>query len=201
MKNLFLASFFLILISPLCFSQIQAVTKDGQNVLLFNNGTWKYNETSISVEPSTQGCENLFKRIENEENGDVSYSLVDDIIVFDGINGFSLNLTKKNNTVHAEANVVSANDCIDDNANINLTFMDGSRLLLVSDSKSNCRAEVFIDFLGVYGKEAEFYQLSTKEIQSIRIWTTDGSVEQHLSRDKAAEFINAFSCALAVSNL
>jgi hypothetical protein len=56
MKPLFLF-FILIFLSPLLFSQKKAVTENGEEVILYEDGTWKYKNgsetsaTEISTNP------------------------------------------------------------------------------------------------------------------------------------------------------
>ena len=49
-------------------------------------------------------------------------------------------------------------------------------------------------FWGVLEKEKQLEELKTKKIQTMRVWTRDGYVEEDFTKDNQEEFYNVINC-------
>ena len=172
MKTIFLVCSFLIIISSNAYSQLKAVTQNGKEVVLNKDG-----------------------------NGKVTYISKKEVIVFDGIEGFAITIEKVDDLIHLDMKVVSDNTCVDNNTNIEFTFVTGSKINLTSDTMSNCEGEVNTRFITSSNKMNELYQLSTKKVSSIRVWTRDGPVEQKLSPTSSSLLLSIIVCISEVDTL
>lgn len=201
MKTIFLVCSFLIIISSNAYSQLKAVTQNGKEVVLNKDGTWHYidNNKSSSIKDST--CEHLVDISVNDSNGKVTYISKKEVIVFDGIEGFAITIEKVDDLIHLDMKVVSDNTCVDNNTNIEFTFVTGSKINLTSDTMSNCEGEVNTRFITSSNKMNELYQLSTKKVSSIRVWTRDGPVEQKLSPTSSSLLLSIIVCISEVDTL
>lgn len=90
--------------------------------------------------------------------------------------------------------VVGASSCIDERAKINILFTDGSRLELAHDGDFNCKSKVVVYFGDIFGKKNELQKLKSKNIQTMRIWTSDGYVQKNFTQENQINFFNVINC-------
>jgi hypothetical protein len=100
----------------------------------------------------------------------------------------------KDNALILSIKAVGASSCIDDENKINFLFTDGSRLAMVNNAQFNCKGNASLFFGGILGKKRELEQLKTKKIQTMRVWTTDGYVEEDFTVEQQEEFFNVINC-------
>jgi hypothetical protein len=91
---------------------------------------------------------------------------------------------------------VGAGSCIDEEEKINILFTDGSRLELANDGEFNCKGEVTLYFGDKFGKKKQLEELKTKKIQTMRVWTSDGYVEEDFTKDNQEEFYYVINCLI-----
>ncbi|MFY9352842.1 MAG: hypothetical protein WBI52_07565 [Bacteroidales bacterium] len=89
---------------------------------------------------------------------------------------------------------VGAGSCIDEGEKINILFTDGSRLELANDGDFNCEEEATVYFGGIFGKKKQLEELKTKKIQTMRVWTSDGYVQEDFTKDNQEEFYHVINC-------
>jgi len=155
----------------------------------------------VSVKANAQtgdslGCQNLIKRIEDKVMGTSFMACKIPLVVSkDGINGFKI-LSNTGNTGERTLIIIAvgAGYCIDQGQKANILFRDGTRLELHSDSKFNCEGEFVIYFGGVFGKSEEYDLLSSKEIETLRVWTSKGFVEQDFTPDNSKRLMKTLDC-------
>jgi len=113
-----------------------------------------------------------------------------------GKTGFRIDCLKGSdlNIIIMSIKAVGAGSCIDDNDKVNILFRDGSKLELSNDNKFNCDAEFTLYFGGVFGKKKQLNELITKEIETMRVWTSRGHVQGDFSSKKSKILMNTLRC-------
>jgi hypothetical protein len=142
-----------------------------------------------------QNCESLITLEIDEMTGDSSLFMRKPLIISaDGKRGIVINIFKSGNTYAIAFAVSGAGSCVDENSIINFLFTDGSRLEEHNNSDFNCDQKSYIYIGALFGKEYLLNVLSNKVIKSLRVWTTDGYVQETLSPDDAGKINDIFSC-------
>ncbi len=194
MKQLLSIATLLLLFSVTAFGQIEATTKEGKKVILNPDGTWKYDET-IKESKTSFECDDLIANSTDKVTGKTTRGSKESLLVSkDGKNGFGFYLFEGSNSIILSATVVGAGGCIDDTNKMNILFRDGSRLELVNNGKFNCESNFTLYFGGVFGKKKELEQLRTKEIETMRIWTSKSYVEEDFAPEQSKAFMKSLDC-------
>jgi len=190
-----------LFISPASiFAQIEATTKDGKNVILNLDGTWKYIETetndTVAESESNDDCSNYIETWIDKVSGTSSISAKDKIFITEdgGKYGFGIYLIGARKSIIASIQAVGSGNCIDDDAKINILFRDGSRIKIINNGDFNCEAKATLYFGGVFGRKSELNDLSTKEIETMRVWTYDGYVQMDFTPKQSKELLNTLRC-------
>ncbi len=98
------------------------------------------------------------------------------------------------NGVIFSTQVVGAGICIDEGAKIYILFTDNSKLLLSNRLKFNCKGNATVYLGGALGNKSELLELISKRIQSIRVVTRDGNVDNDFTSNNQEEFYNQINC-------
>ncbi len=103
----------------------------------------------------------------------------------------------EHNVISFKIGVIGAGHCIDDNEKAYILFRDGTRLELTNMDDFNCKGT-----FGVYlskdttvkelKKQIDF--LSTKQIEILRVHTSNGYVEEELTDHQSNLLMNAINC-------
>ncbi|MCB9227827.1 MAG: DUF3157 family protein [Chitinophagales bacterium] len=142
------------------FAQTEATTNDGKKVILNDDGTWKYVETSIEKqEPiNSSDCSNYISTEVDKVTGKSTVAAKEMLIVSKdgGKNGFGFYILKSDRgSIIFSIQAVGAGNCIDDDDKMNVLFRDGTRIELVNDADFNCDAKYTQYFGGVFGRKKE----------------------------------------------
>lgn len=196
MKNSIL-TLALILTSLISFSQTIATTSDGKKVELNDDGTWKYQETKTDNTSVSLECSDLIETETDKMTGKTTTGLKKAIIISSdgGKNGFGLYIMKSSiNSIILNITVVGAGSCIDDDNKVIILFRDGTRLNLLNEAGFNCKKKANIYFSGSWGKRKELNMLMTKEIETMRVWTTNSYVEEDFTKEQSQKVMKVFNC-------
>lgn len=183
------------------FAQIEATTYDGKKVILYSDGSWKYAETNIDKAESIDNsdCSNYITKEFDKVTGNTTVAAKNMLIVSgEGSKyAFGIYVMKgKRDTIIFVIRAVGAESCIDDNSNMNVLFRDGTRLKLINDGKFNCESRYTQYFGGIFGKKKELEMFRTKEVETMRIWTSKGYVEENFTSDQSKDLMNVVNCLL-----
>lgn len=183
------------------FGQIEATTKEGKKVLLNQDGTWKYvdNEaTERKLPDNPNDCSNWIETHEDKVSGNKTIAAKETLVISEdgGKTGFGIYwmLSGKNPILSIQA--VGAGSCIDEGAKINILFKDGTRAELINNSKFNCDGNATLYFLGVFGKRPQLEQLTSKKIETLRVWTSKSYVEKNFDDYQAETFMRTGKCII-----
>ncbi|WP_460545889.1 hypothetical protein [Echinicola sediminis] len=189
----------------LCFSlfeakaQIEATTVNGEKVILNDDKTWAYAEKEENNQLSTEmdlSCSSLILIEEDKMTGDKTPMLKDAIVLSKdgGTNGIAIYLMKAKNSIIFSLTAIGAGNCIDKGDKINFLFRDGTRMESGNMSNFNCDNKSTMYLGGIFGGKKNLIMLSEKEIATLRVWTSDGYVEEDLSNDDSMVLKAAFKC-------
>lgn len=175
----------------------EATTNDGEKVVLNDDGTWKYLE-SPKDEKASSDCSKYISVNVDKMTGKTSKSTKSNLVVSSdgGVKGFGFLLMKSSGSIIFSIDVAGAGNCIDDEDKMNVLFRDGTKLELSSDGKFNCKRKYSQYFLGAFGKKKQFEMFRTKEVETIRIWTSDGYVEEDFTIEQSQELIMTINCLI-----
>lgn len=199
----------LVLVVVLCiagqvWASQRAVTSNGREVILHDDGTWRYAETEPSSEAAQGdlgGCADWITVDEDTVTGEVMIAGVAPIVVSDdgGKTGFTINLTRSlavEGGITLIITVAAASPVTVKGDGISIFFTDGTRLQLANDQILNFKAQSTVHFESVFGKESILRQLAEKRIGTMRVWAGDSCVQRDLSPEKAAWFQNVIRCLI-----
>jgi hypothetical protein len=180
------------------FAQTEATTNDGKKVILNDDGTWKYAETKTSESNVSFECSDLISTETDKMTGKSSTGAKKTLIISDdgGKNGFGIYLLNGSNSTIFSIQAVGAGSCIDDDNKMNVLFRDGTRLELQNDGKFNCDAKFTLYFGGAFGKKKELEMFKTKEVETMRIWTSKSYVEKNFTTEQSKQLMKTVECLL-----
>ena len=113
----------------------------------------------------------------------------------DGIAGIAVALIKSiNEGIIVGFKVVGAHDCIDFGNEAIFLFRDGSILKAKNMAEFNCYNNFAIYLGGQYGNLPLLEALGSKEIESLRVYTTNGNVEQELLPHDSKRIMASVNC-------
>ena len=179
------------------FAQTEATTKDGKKVILNEDGTYKYDKTIVVTETVNLECSKLIATEIDKMTGKSSTASKKSLIVSDdgGKKGFGIFLMNSSSgSMIISISAVGAGGCIDDENKMNILFRDGTRLELVNNGKFNCKSKFTLYFGGAFGKKKELEMLRTKEIETMRVWTSKSFVEKDFTPEQSKELIQTIDC-------
>lgn len=200
MKNILTTLLLLVIFFRISYGQTQfATTDNGKKVILAKDGTWKYADT-VKTQESTldpNDCSNWIK-VEEDKVAGTSYEVIKEYLIVSkdgGTKGFGIDLMKSSRgSVILSIKAAGGGGCIDKGQKINILFTDGSRIELHTDGDFNCKGKATVYFGGMFGKKSELKELQAKDIDIMRVWTSDSYVEEKFNAAQATQFKNALTC-------
>ena len=197
MKQTFAFLTILLIFTSQVFGQVKTINKDGKAIILNDDGTWRYDDSN-SVNISNKNCSDLITTIADKVTGLSSRHSIEAIILNDnGKSKIEVRLLEVNSIIGILFLVEGASRCIDDTNEIYILFRDGTRLVIENDAKYNCDGEFKLYFNNIHGKKKILETISTKEIETIRIWTRESYVEQDLTPENSKELIMSLNCLIS----
>lgn len=190
-----------VLTSLTAFGQTEATTNDGKKVILNDDGTWTYAETIVEKdEPvNSSDCSNYISTEVDKVTGKSTVAAKEMLIVSKdgGKNGFGFYIMKSDRgSIIFSIQAVGAGNCIDDDNKMNVLFRDGTRIELFNDGNFNCDAKYTQYFGDIFGKKKELKLFSTKEVETIRIWTSKSYVEEDFTPEQSKQLLHTVDCLL-----
>ena len=197
MKQTFAFLTILLIFTSQVFGQVKTINKDGKAIILNDDGTWRYDDSN-SVNISNKNCSDLITTIADKVTGLSSRHSIEAIILNDnGKSKIEIRVLEVNSIIGILFLVEGASRCIDDTNEIYILFRDGTRLVIENDAKYNCDGEFKLYFNNIHGKKKILETISTKEIETIRIWTRESYVEQDLTPENSKELIMSLNCLIS----
>lgn len=196
LKRLVCTLLFTFLLSVNISAQIKATTEDGRRVILNQDGSWVFDEEKPSTKTTEElTCDDLTKKVVDKMSGNTFYSQKETLIVSqDGTNGFGFTMLSSDGTLILNTKAIGAGSCIDDTDTMNVLFRDKTLLELENDSDFNCDSEHTLYFGGGMGRTDELKMLKTKDVETIRVWTSNGYVEEDFSTVESQKFKKTIQC-------
>jgi len=164
-------------------------------------GTYKCSETLEIPDPKTgpisYECEDLIKT-RADTTLDYSFSMSKNQLVISddgGKTGFGIGCSRfgVTNSILIMIKVVGAGRHIDEGNVVDILFRDGTRLTL-SNGSSTRAVRLGICFGGVFQKNKELNELTTKEIEIMQVWTNKGYIIKGFSSEQSKILMNTLKC-------
>lgn len=204
MKRIILTISILTLTISSGFSQTPATTEDGEKVILNKDGTWKYAEKEkekveqVAPPKSRNDCGAYIKTEVDKVTGDTIIQSKEPLLILsvkDGVRaGLGIGLIKSSGWTLLTIGVVGVAACIDDDDKMNVLFRDGTRLELINGGKFNCDGAHTQVFGGTLEQKENLEMFRTKEIETIRVWTSRGYREENFTPKQSKELMNVVDC-------
>lgn len=173
--------------------QIEATTKAGKTVLLKDDSTWSYKPITIDSTPVT-GCERLIVTKTDNVTGDTYTGSIKKLIVSqDQKTGFWMSFYLSESFIGLTIKVFGVGSCIDTDAAIYILFKDGTRRTLRNTTEYNCDNK-FYAMLGRKGDSAKYADVCVKDIDIIRVYNGDKSMERKFTTQNAIDFRKTMQC-------
>ena len=194
MKQTFAFLTIFLIFTSQVFGQVKTINKDGKAIILNDDGTWRYDDSNSETIPSSD-CSDLITTYLDKVTGFTARINKDAIIVSKDLkNGFSFYLIEKNSIFVINLTVFGARTCIDETSKMNILFRDGTRLEFINNADYNCEGDFHVLFGGRYGRIKLLEQLKTKEIEIMRIGTSQGNVDMDFTSENSLEFLKLLEC-------
>jgi len=185
MKQIFAFLTFLLIFTVQVFGQVKTINKDGKAIILNDDGTWRYDDSNTET-ISSLDCSDIITTYLDKVTGFTARVNKEPIIVSKDLkNGFSFYLFEKNSIFVINLQVFGASSCIDETSKMNILFRDGTRLEFINNAEYNCDGNFTLYFGGVYGRIKLLEQLKTKEIEIMRIGTTQGNIDMDFTSENS----------------
>ena len=65
---------------------------------------------------------------------------------------------------------------------------------MINNGKFNCDGHFTLYFGGIFGNKKELEMFKTKEVETMRVWTSKSYVEQDLEPDTSILLLRSFQC-------
>ena len=188
-KILLIAALF---ISGTAICQTTATTTDGRKVNLKADGTYEY----LKVEQQSTGeCSKYITEKTDKMTGKTTKSSISLLVSDDGgKTGFAAFTMLSKKTIILSLTTAGGGSCMEKSPKINVLFTDGTRLEFHADNKFNCEQRATVYFLGGFGKDDEFEQLTTKDIATLRVATSKSFVQKDFTQKQATQFRGMLKC-------
>lgn len=201
MKRIILTISILTLTIISGFGQTPATTADGEKVILNKDGTWKYAEKEkekVAPPESRNDCGAYIKTEVDKVTGDTTIKSKEPLLILsvkDGVRaGLGIVLLKISGFTIFTIGVVGVSACIDDDDKMNVLFRDGTRLELINGGKFNCDGAHTQYFGSALEQKENLEMFRTKEIETIRVWTSRGYREENFTPKQSKELMNVVDC-------
>lgn len=183
-----------VFFAPMLFAQQNAITEDGKKVILNEDGTWEYVQEETGGIPGD--CSTYIVTDADKMTGVSSTSTIRRIIVSrdGGKSGLFISGYFADGELTITIETHGASLCMEPGSDINILFRDGSKLDMQNNHKYNCEQKGAIYFGGRWGNKKELQQLMKKEIETMRVHTTDGFVQEDFPEKASIDFMETLKC-------
>ena len=194
--KLFLLPITFISLHHTAHAQRTAMTRDGDIVLLYDNGTWNAADRN-AADTSAVDCTTSLQQHSDKMTGKnfTSAEAIDIAKTATSTgNAISILLVKMSSGTITFGFSVAGNECIKKDSDIMFLLRDGTRLNFKNEAKFNCDGKVFFLFYDEYKKYLNL--LSVKEIETIRIITNKSYIQHDITTDESAKIKSALQCLI-----
>jgi hypothetical protein len=144
--------------------------------------------------PLKYKCEDVIETSVDKMTGDKTLS-TKAIIPLDKTKNISaLIIIGHSSTVMAFTLYCKKLSCIDEGAELNVLFRDGTKVKLNHTSTYNCKGKFTVYFGDLWGNLDNLRLLSNKQIEAIRVWGSGTAEQEDLTAESSAKLMAAFQC-------
>lgn len=152
--------------------------------------------TSIQAQGQEHKCEDVIEAVEDKMTGKKSVSVKELLVISDdqGETGFGIFAMKVQSSLVYSIQVSGAGRCIDRGDEVNILFRDGTKLKSKHMSDFNCDAKCALYFGGALGNNDALNELQSKEIETIRVWTSDSYMQKDFTPEQSKKLLAINNC-------
>ncbi len=164
-------------------------------------GTWKCAETTTTETTKCLDCADLISTRTDETTGEFIATSKEELIISEdgGKTGFRISAMSITGLLFLDIKVVGLRRHEYDDNKMDVLFRDGTRLELVTRGTSYPTA-FEVSFGGSFEEEEkeakELEIFGKKEVETMRIWTSNRYVEKDFSSDQSKQLMKTFDCLL-----
>lgn len=189
--------FLTIMITGFVFAQQTAKLEDGRVVLLNDDGTWEYKQDSPStptVKIASSECEKLIQTSVDRMTGTETTKFKKPMTFLKSSNEWlTVDVNKIKSDYGLVMMVTSKNNCVTAGDKIFILYRDGTRAEFENVNEFNCDGMVIVFFFG--GEPSEkLADLGNKEIEAIRVITSNSFVEVKLKNKQSKKIMESINC-------
>jgi hypothetical protein len=148
----------------------------------------------VEISEVTESCSSSVIKKTDKMTGTTSLSSLNSLTISNSSQRLSIYMMNMKNVVVLNINVFGAGSCIDDDNEIIVLFKDGTKLKMYADNKFNCKSEFTLYFKGGFGKISQLEELRSKEIETIRVYTSSSVAQVDLTKEQSIEFMETIKC-------
>lgn len=187
--------FFFSILPHFLFAQVLATTENGREVILNKDGTWQYQPAEPAEEASLD-CSDLVTIETDRVTGKKTKKSAETLLVINKANetGFGIMAAVVEDVPIVLVTAVGASKCIEDDSKASILFRDGTQAELVNNGDFNCKEKFALYFGKRFGNADELEMFKTKEIETLRVWTAKGYVEEDFTSQQSKIFKNTIGC-------
>lgn len=191
MKTLFSLTFSFT--TALLCAQVEAITTDGRNVLLHQDGTYSFYEKQAAQSDSID-CTQYTKIERDRVKGIDRLNPIESIIIQDGAKYVVLNPYTDSDMIFFAYIVQGLSPCIDEGAEINFLLRDETRMTFKNQLKFSCEGTGAFYFDSSQRMTEALRQLSTKEVEIVRVHTFEKIADFELTSEQSKALMYAIRC-------
>ena len=160
--------------------------------------------SQLSLKSDLEDCSNFVKTVTDEFTDESTISINDYIISANKdsselivIDCFISNRSNKPIVAFMPYEINrgrTISHCIKENAVIYLIYRDGSKEQILQNGGFNCDSVLSVYFSGIFKKSKTLNNFLNKEIEKIRVETTEGFIESEITKEDGDRLRKAFNC-------
>jgi tetratricopeptide (TPR) repeat protein len=175
-----------------CFDWRKAVELGNDTAVDFIKKYCK--ESSILKE--TLKCEDLVHFVKDKMKDDSFWITNKTLIISeDKSNRLDIEFLKEGNAITLFITVIGAGTCIDKNNEMIILLRDGTKKTLQNNGGFNCKKQ-FMVFFDNLDKMDFLKEMNEKEVEAIRVWTTNSYVQVEFTKEQSEIYKNIISCLM-----
>jgi hypothetical protein len=151
---------------------------------------------ALTANVYAQNCD-TYTKVHTDKVDGTSTRIMDGSIIVSQDSKSGLNITMidgSRSIIILSIVAIGSSRCIDKGSKINILFTDGTRMELITDNAFNCKNNATVYFGGSFGRKTQKDELCTKDIDVMRVWTSNSYVQEKFTPEQAEKFKNSLKC-------
>lgn len=153
---------------------------------------------SLSFLNSSAQCDSLVISRTDKMSDQTTHRIKKQILISKDASktGLFINLLNSGGTIVMDGTAYGASKCIGPKNNMIVLFRDDTKFVVSLDNVFDCKGIFTVFFSELLGKKSELDMLATKEIETIRVWTSKGYVQEDFTVAQSELFLESMKCLI-----